>query len=956
MRRLTVWMAMGIVGMLVTAAHGAVVLQNADWATETFRTNGMGAAHYKLPANVTNFTIEAWVNPSYNYPSGVYNYIFSVMQDGGNTSRNMFACLARGMLTLYFGGSWYPVYGTASAAELSVPLNEWTHVAVSKTKESARLFVNGAFKWEATGTSLTNTLSISYLAAIGCERTGHNNATALSATINRVFQGKLTDVRLWTVARTDEEIAANYATRLTGAETNLFLYVPFSDGTAGGSVAKNWAEGLDLVVPPTQQLVEDASLDAKIAPPDGQAPASAPALHSSRISKASIRTDVKLTTRTYTLETWAMIDRAHTGSTERSYLMGQYVGGDKTTWVSLCIEGTTMTPRFFIGSSSPIISDTNIEVGKWFHLAGTRDADGNVKLYLNGRQVGSGTRSVGAPPDDVMELFNTGSVPNNNTSMHGCLREARVWNRARTAEEIASGYMRAASGREEGLLGCWPLDEDGGDVFNKVTGAQGVMTRSTEGMFNTGFTWLPAYTLHSERAGKGIATDVKITSSDFTMETWARFPAIDAASINYLMGQYVGGNRTTWVSLMFSGNSRQPSVRVGSSGDGIIVTSNTGVTLGEWFHLAATRSGTDVTLYLNGTVVGTGTALTTDPPPDANFQLFNTGNNTAFGGDLREVRVWSYARTQAEIVAAMPKAATGKETGLVGCWPLTDSRSGAKVLNRVTRGVHNFGTGNSWVAESKVPDLAPMEEVAAAELAPVLDGAWFSVARTSEKIDVQDFTFETWARVTAWMDADHWTPLFNQWRNGSSAPECFAMGFSETDHFGVYFSGADGDGNAGGWQVVDAPTLLGRWAHYAATREGSTLKLYVNGELKKTVENYTTLSPWSETDQITLTLGGTDDRYAAENGRSLCGSMREARVWNRARSGDEIRETMRQRLYGSEPGLVGYWPLSAPDAEDASVLSNVVRNGASGYLLAGWKLVEPLELADPPKGITIIVR
>ena len=101
---------------------------------------------------------------------------------------------------------------------------------------------------------------------------------------------------------------------------------------------------------------------------------------------------------------------------------------------------------------------------------------------------------------------------------------------------------------------------------------------------------MPAYTLHSERAGKGITTDVKITSSDFTMETWARFPAIDAASINYLMGQYVGGNRTTWVSLMFSGNSRQPSVRVGSSGDGIIVTSNTGVTLGEWFHLAATCS------------------------------------------------------------------------------------------------------------------------------------------------------------------------------------------------------------------------------------------------------------------------------------------------------------------------------------------------------------------------------
>ena len=43
MKRMTVWSALA--GMLATAVHGAVVLQNADWATANFRTNGMGAAH-----------------------------------------------------------------------------------------------------------------------------------------------------------------------------------------------------------------------------------------------------------------------------------------------------------------------------------------------------------------------------------------------------------------------------------------------------------------------------------------------------------------------------------------------------------------------------------------------------------------------------------------------------------------------------------------------------------------------------------------------------------------------------------------------------------------------------------------------------------------------------------------------------------------------------------------------
>ena len=84
--------------------------------------------------------------------------------------------------------------------------------------------------------------------------------------------------------------------------------------------------------------------------------------------------------------------------------------------------------------------------------------------------------------------------------------------------------------------------------------------------------------------------------------------------------------------------------------------------------------------------------------------------------------------------------------------------------------------------------------------------------------------------------------------------------------------------------------------------------------------------------------------------------MREARVWNYARSDEEIRGTMRQRLYGSENGLIGYWPLSAPDATDVSVLQNAVPNGTDGYILAGWALTEPLCLADPPMGTIIMFR
>jgi hypothetical protein len=35
--------------------------------------------------------------------------------------------------------------------------------------------------------------------------------------------------------------------------------------------------------------------------------------------------------------------------------------------------------------------------------------------------------------------------------------------------------------------------------------------------------------------------------------------------------------------------------------------------------------------------------------------------------------------------------------------------------------------------------------------------------------------------------------------------------------------------------------------------------------------------------------------------------MDEIRIWNYARSQEQIKQTMKQVLLGSEPGLVGYW-------------------------------------------------
>ena len=205
--------------------------------------------------------------------------------------------------------------------------------------------------------------------------------------------------------------------------------------------------------------------------------------------------------------------------------------------------------------------------------------------------------------------------------------------------------------------------------------------------------------------------------------------------------------------------------------------------------------------------------------------------------------------------------------------------------------------------------------------------------------------------------------LFAQYKEGESNPSRFLMGVHDTGRFGFFIGGTDGSGNAGGWKETDEPIPLGRWTHLAATRQGSTLRLYVDGSLAKTFENYTTLSPWSSDYPHDLTLGGVGGAYAYSSGaylrnnisRSFAGAMREARVWNVARSAEEIAKNYDRRVPTGETGLVGYWPLDGADEGGATRLAN--RHGqAVGFIVAGWETVEPLRLKPPRGPFVLIVR
>ncbi|VGO16047.1 hypothetical protein PDESU_04637 [Pontiella desulfatans] len=101
-----------------------------------------------------------------------------------------------------------------------------------------------------------------------------------------------------------------------------------------------------------------------------------------------------------------------------------------------------------------------------------------------------------------------------------------------------------------------------------------------------------------------------------------------------------------------------------------------------------------------------------------------------------------------------------------------------------------------------------------------------------------------------------------------------------------------------------------QWTHIAATWEGTSMKLYLNGTLRVSRSNATlqdVMDPFA--------------RMGIGHGRWLNGWLEDMSVWNRALPQAEIESVRDNPLVGNESGLVGYWDFNG-DVLDASSSGN----------------------------------
>ena len=170
-------------------------------------------------------------------------------------------------------------------------------------------------------------------------------------------------------------------------------------------------------------------------------------------------------------------------------------------------------------------------------------------------------------------------------------------------------------------------------------------------------------------------------------------------------------------------------------------------------------------------------------------------------------------------------------------------------------------------------------------------GGRFDFDGTAGYIDIlhsDSLNIENEITVSSWINADTWGT--NYWEGTIVGKDDWADGNS---HGYVLRAGNEGKlsfviakDNSAEWPeaLTDSLMSTGTWYHATGTFNGTDLKAYINGELKKTTTIASTLI---ETSTYNLNIG--KGPFVPEvNNRRFKGKIDEVRIWNRSLSSDEV--------------------------------------------------------------------
>jgi signal transduction histidine kinase/CheY-like chemotaxis protein/ligand-binding sensor domain-containing protein/protocatechuate 3,4-dioxygenase beta subunit len=583
----------------------------------------------ELPPNIFNgleeATVEAWVKWERLGGAG-WNRVFTY----GAATRDL-SIATKGTNTL-----WYIISDAESGfREVTVPgvlrTGEWLHVAAVSGQGGMRLLLNGV-------TIITN----SYAGSFAALKNGDLNRLGKTVTEepdDLPFQGQMAEVRVWSVARTEEQVRAQMLTTLRGNEPGLVGYWNFNDGTARDSSAgqhHGTLQGNAKIVasrrPGMQEFSIPIVLTGRVVDADGQPLRNADVL---------------------VLQNGVEVTRA------RSTIPGEY---------RILLPRPNVQPYDLRVTKETLATSTH-----GLSLAGGGNKSFNFTLYEAPSVFGTVLSAEQQPRSGVKVQLVTVADSNLVTT---ALSNAR--GEYRFSNVVPGGYrLRAAS--VDGPV--WFADGNVIQVADRTPPNRADIVLPTSDAVVA-----PAADNQVLEFGSG-ESYVELPSNIFndleeaTVEGWVRWDRIGHWMRFFDFGKQAQtlliGNRLRTSDLAFEVWNSEGQSQGYLNAPGVIQTHR-------WCHLAVVTGKGGVRVYFNGLLVAT-------HPYSGSFQAVQNGDHNYLGrnnwkthqydlddlddleGAMDEVRVWVTQRTESEIRENMFRRLTGHEDGLAGLWNFDDA-------------------------------------------------------------------------------------------------------------------------------------------------------------------------------------------------------------------------------------------------------------------------------------------
>ncbi len=585
-------------------------------------------------------------------------------------------------------------------------------------------------------------------------------------------------------------------------------------------------------------------------------------------------------TNAFTIEMWVNPPTAGAGDGSTIFISkGDLNFANTQSYAILFNSNRQVFNRVGNGLTLDSLSSTSqIPLNTFTHIATTYDGS-TLRIYINGALDNSQATSIGTLLNTSDPLFLGGAKFSGGTILFpAVIDETSLYNRALSASEIAAIANAGNGGKckptatlaPSGQVAWLAGDGDARDIVGTNDGTLQNGAGFSIGKIGQSF--------NLDGTDDSVRLPLTQTFQNFTLESWVKpLSAVnDPINQELILGQ--------------AGFGSQMGVRPGTNGGMRVVVqyrdtinsfaqviSTSDIPLNDWSYLVGTFDGTTLKLYINGVLNvqsnPTNTTVQTCNTPYfiGGFQTVtdcNSITNTPFqffNGLIDEASVYNRALTDAEITSVFNAGIAGKlkqnrtinKNSLVSLYRAENNANDAVGTNSGTLEGVTFAAGKVGMAFNFT---AQDQSV--------------SIPNNPTLFPSTALSVEAWVNPTTYSGCAAQYRIFHTVRTDLRGYATLIDCPSQTLRLILF----DSSGTAN--TVASNATIpAGTFTHFAATWDGSNMRLYINGVLDNTAA--TTIS----------SIGTSSDpiRIGNQFNFGFIGQIDEPALYNRALTAAEIR-------------------------------------------------------------------